>query len=1009
MVAKYVVLAAAACAAVAAHCARIPLAENGKAKVSVVLAADATESERFAADELAKWLHAATGAEIPVGAEQKPGLVPIRFLRSDPEVKYDGFSIDASGRGIAIAANRPIGILFGVYYILNRWCGVYWCHPDAEADFEPRSEFSVPAGRLVKTPMPEREGIPSGNGALATPERRERVALWNVRNGFALGCRLRGDDPAKTMPGNYYPNGLMARLGDPGVAETGGHVLGELVLESPVDQKELKESVEWTKAHADELFLGRVTADKINKYARWRILVKYHPEWFGLVDGVRVPTSISLLHGIELKGRSSMPCLSNPEVRELMVRNLLARRDRLYKGHPVVFCLCCDDHSQWCECDECMKLLKCKGENNDKDKASDYWWDFINWISERLLADPTVSLKVYVYRTYRTYPKRVKPIARDRMSIILCPHGRCYLHSLTDPKCKSNAKYRAMLEQWTREGMPVIAFEYMNQTPGKCNYAFWERAWIDDLKWYAANGISHGAGGLVGPWDGYRSDDGYFRRNAAKARWQIGWLSGHFEWDPDDDFDEVRERLFKVYYRAAAKPMMEYRALLGKAIYATGQCMCYGSGPLFSAAAFQPGVLTGAKRLLEESAALAKGDAELERRIAADAEWFRTNWEAAGVTGDVAVEMTRAAKPPSLDGRLDEPFWRIATPLDDFRHIVMIGDTMNRPEKRYSPATTIKLAFDDNFLYLACVCTKAGGKTVDEPPDGSTFDAMRGSCIELHLMSPSMGGKYYHVAVSHNGKVYSALTESGRVRDLDRPLKFRHAIADAPGAWTLEMAVPLSEFGGAKPGDVWKLDAARIAAGDDGKLIRGYGSLCGYGEHAPEYWRTVSFGAPSNLLSNGGFEDLVPPPVKASGNEHRNNGRGWTFLSAKMPAVWFYQQNGGVGEAVSDGAAEGRSFLRLKWAKRGYSCFLWQDMLAYPGETKTLRFSFRARGKGKVTAQVMQPSAGKTRRVTTAVDSAEWKAYSCEIPLDGLHPSRFMFSAESDQLDLDDLSLSPER
>ena len=369
------------------------------------------------------------------------------------------------------------------------------------------------------------------------------------------------------------------------------------------------------------------------------------------------------------------------------------------------------------------------------------------------------------------------------------------------------------------------------------------------------------------------------------------------------------------------------------------------------------------------------------------------------------VEMTRAPAPPALDGRLDEPFWRKSVAVDDFRKIVTVRDTPKKPDERYAPPTTLRLAFDDSNLYLACICTKAGGKVVDIPDDGTTFAAMKGSHVELYFMSPGLGGRYYHVAISHNGKVYSALSESGKSRDLDKPLKFRHAIADAPDAWTLEMAVPLAELGGAKPGDVWKLDAARTAAGADGKLIRGYGSLCGYCQHSPEYWCAFSFGTPSNLLVNGGFEDLVPPPEKEPGKEHLN-GRGWTFLSEKMPASWFYQQNGGIGEAVLDGAAEGRSFLRLKWPRRGYECFLWQDILAYPGDTKALRFSFRARGKGKVTARVMQPRAGETKRITTAVDSKGWKEYSCEIPLDGLHPTKFMINVGSDQLDLDDLALS---
>ena len=985
--------------------ADVPLVVDGAAKAVVVLAADASESERFAAAELAKWTRELTGADMPVCASPRDGMTSVRFVRGDADVRHDGFSLTASPGEIVIAANKPIGMLFGVYYLLGRFGGIYWCHPDSGADFAPRRDLAVPAGRLVKTPMAVRQGIPSGNGALATPDRRERVALWNVRNGFTLNSRLRGADPAKTEPGNYYPNGLMARLGDDGSAETGGHVLGELVLESPVDPKELKESVEWTRAHADELFEGKASGARVNSYARWRVLVKRHPEWFGLVDGERVPTGVSLRQRTEIKGKSSMPCLSNPEVRELMLRNLLARRDRMFPGRDVTFRLCCDDQSQWCECDRCMKLLKCKGGCDDKDKASDYWWDFINWMSERLLADPTISLNVYVYRTYQTYPKRVKPIARERMRIILCPHGRCYLHSLTDPNCGANAKYREMFGQWAKEGMPILAFEYTNQTPGKCNYAFWERSWVEDLKWYAAHGISQGAGGLIGPWDAYSTDDGYFRRNAAKARWQIGWLTGHFEWDPDDDFDEVRDRLFSAYYRAAAKPMKAYREMLERALYATGQCMCYGSGgTLFSAAALQPGVLTGARRLLEESMDLAKGDAELERRIAADAEWFRTNWESAGMSGEAALEMTRAPAPPKLDGRLDEPFWRTTTAVDDFRKIVVIRDTPKKPDERYAPPTTLKFAFDDARLYVGCVCTKAGGRLVDIPADGTTFEAMRGSNVALYFMSPKLGGRYYHVVVSHNGKTYSALTENGRTRDLKKPLDFSFAVCDAADSWTLEMSVPLSALGGAKPGDIWKIDAARTAAGADGKIIRGYGSLCGYGQHSPEYWKTFSFGAPSNLLSNGSFEDLVPPPERKRGDAGLN-GRGWTFLSEKIPAVWFWQQNGGIGEAVRGGAADGEVFLRLKSPKRGRQCFVWQDMLAYSGDAKALRFSFWARGRGQVTARAMQHPR-QTERAVVKVDSTSWKRYLCEIPVDGQHPTRFMASVSSDSIDLDGFELA---
>ena len=54
-------------------------------------------------------------------------------------------------------------------------------------------------------------------------------------------------------------------------------------------------------------------ASAIRAYAKWRILPKRHPEWFGLVGGRRVPTGVALRKRLSIKGDSSMPCMSNPE------------------------------------------------------------------------------------------------------------------------------------------------------------------------------------------------------------------------------------------------------------------------------------------------------------------------------------------------------------------------------------------------------------------------------------------------------------------------------------------------------------------------------------------------------------------------------------------------------------------------------------------------------------------------------------------------------------------------
>src|SRR5512143_70731 len=49
--------------------AAVAVARGGEARARIVVAADAAETDRFAADELALFLHIVTGAKFPVGED----------------------------------------------------------------------------------------------------------------------------------------------------------------------------------------------------------------------------------------------------------------------------------------------------------------------------------------------------------------------------------------------------------------------------------------------------------------------------------------------------------------------------------------------------------------------------------------------------------------------------------------------------------------------------------------------------------------------------------------------------------------------------------------------------------------------------------------------------------------------------------------------------------------------------------------------------------------------------
>ena len=218
----------------------------------IVVNMDAPPGIRYAAEELARWTKELTGATLPVVSVPVKGLKPITFRQGAAEVTGDGFMLTALADRAEIAAGyAEQGILFGIYYILNRYGGIYWCHPESGADMPVgKRDFSLPGGVLVKNPMPFRQGVPSGDGPLATATVREMCARWNVRNGFPLCQKLIGADPAKIEPGNLYPNGLIRELGSDGTVRGGGHCLGRLLLETEVDAGELAREVEWTREHA---------------------------------------------------------------------------------------------------------------------------------------------------------------------------------------------------------------------------------------------------------------------------------------------------------------------------------------------------------------------------------------------------------------------------------------------------------------------------------------------------------------------------------------------------------------------------------------------------------------------------------------------------------------------------------------------------------------------------------------------------------------------------------------
>jgi hypothetical protein len=114
----------------------VRLAHRGRTSARIVVAAGASETERFAAQELALFLHIVTGAMFPVGEDAGfpggrllIGLGAAKFATPDlmdPEPAPEEIVIRTVGSDLVLAGGTPRATLYAVYTFLEDAVGCRW-------------------------------------------------------------------------------------------------------------------------------------------------------------------------------------------------------------------------------------------------------------------------------------------------------------------------------------------------------------------------------------------------------------------------------------------------------------------------------------------------------------------------------------------------------------------------------------------------------------------------------------------------------------------------------------------------------------------------------------------------------------------------------------------------------------------------------------------------------------------------------------------------------------------
>lgn len=211
------------------------LAEDGAARMAIVVAADAPPATRYAAEELQRFLGEMTGATFPLLTDDTPPgpseilvgnnarLRSMNILVDYEALGTEGYLIRSRGPHILITGGEPRGTLYGVYGFLEDHLGCRWFTP----------EVSV---------------IPSARVLAVLPIDEVRIPVLEYREPFVTEC-FDGDWAARNRM-----NSSAARLE--------AHHGGKIVYHGFV-----------------HTFEGLLPPEKY---------FDEHPEYFSLVNGVRL-------------------------------------------------------------------------------------------------------------------------------------------------------------------------------------------------------------------------------------------------------------------------------------------------------------------------------------------------------------------------------------------------------------------------------------------------------------------------------------------------------------------------------------------------------------------------------------------------------------------------------------------------------------------------------------------------------------------------------------------------
>ena len=165
------------------------------------------------------------------------------------------------------------------------------------------------------------------------------------------------------------------------------------------------------------------------------------------------------------------------------------------------------------------------------------------------------------------------------------------------------------------------------------------------------------------------------------------------------------------------------------------------------------------------------------------------------------VQATRTTEPPVIDGRLDDAVWSAAPAVSTF--------TQKFPDEGKAPSdpTTMRILYDDEFVYVAFDCVQQHSPVVERL-------TRRDRIVEADRVTVSIGSRSdrktaYDFTVGASGSLADVIRydDTETSSDWDENWDARTARTDT--GWTAELAIPVRILRFAAGDDSWDFQARR--------------------------------------------------------------------------------------------------------------------------------------------------------------------------------------------------------